>query len=225
MLFDIKNFIKNNTILHNLASMVSNFIPTFIIHNFEKYKAIRFTIENAYMDSINGDYLEFGSLTGSSLNHAINCYKKIYKKDYVKMFAFDSFKGFPESNHKIFKSENYIGSYEKVKKIGSKHPNCRIIKGFFSETLKDDFLKKEIKKISITFIDCDLAVSSKDIFEFIKPRLSFGSYLIIDDYYNIDFNKNSISKEFNKYFSKSEFQITGFFGLHGVIIRFFGNIE
>ena len=78
-------------------------------------------------------------------------------------------------------------------------------------------------KISSSLIQ--LFLTGVRIFEFIKPRLSFGSYLIIDDYYNIDFNKNSISKEFNKYFSKSEFQITGFFGLHGVIIRFFGNIE
>ena len=80
MLFDLKDLVKNNTFLHNLASIVSNLVPTFIIHNFEKFKAIRFTIENAYMDSIDGDYLEFGSLTGSSLNHAINCYKKIYKR-------------------------------------------------------------------------------------------------------------------------------------------------
>ena len=225
MLFDLKDLVKNNTFLHNIASIVSNLVPTFIIHNFEKFKAIRFTIENAYMDSIDGDYLEFGSLTGSSLNHAINCYKKIYKKENVKIFAFDSFEGFPEDNHKIFKSQNYTGNYEKVKKIALRHSNCRIIKGFFRNTLKDDNLKKEIKKISITFIDCDYAISSKDIFEFIKPKLSYGSYLIIDDFHNIDFNKNSISKEFNKLFNKSDYQITGYFGLHGVIIRFFGNQE
>ena len=225
MFLNFKNFIKDNSIIHNLASLISCFIPIFIVHNFEKYKIIRFTIENAYMDDIEGEYLEFGSLTGSSLNHAINCYKKTYINIKPKIFAFDSFEGFPEENHKIFRNNEFKGSYSKVKKIASKHDDCRVIKGFFDKTLKDETLKNEIKKISITFIDCDLAISSKDIFEFIKPRLSFGSFIIIDDFYNVDFKKNSIRHEFYKFFQNTDFEITNFFGLNGVVIRFFGNLK
>lgn len=225
MFLNIKNFIKNNSIIHNFASFISCFIPIFIVHNFEKYKIIRFTIENAYMDDIEGEYLEFGSLTGSSLNHAINCYKKTYINIKPKIFAFDSFEGFPEENHKIFRSNEFKGNYSKVKKIALKYDDCKVIKGFFDKTLKDETLKNEIKKISITFIDCDLAISSKDIFEFIKPRLSFGSFIIIDDFYNVDFKKNSIRHEFYKFFQNTDFEITNFFGLNGVVIRFFGNLK
>lgn len=221
MIRNIQNYIKNSTFVHNLASIFSNIIPTFILHNFEKYKIIRFTIENAFMDSIEGDYLEFGTFTGSSLNHSINCYKKIYKNQNIKIYSFDSFQGFPEENHKIFKSEDYIGNYSNALKIASKYKNCKIIKGFFKDTLNDDSLKNEIKKISIVFIDCDLAISSTDIFEFIKPRLNYGAFIIIDDFFNIDFNKKSIRNELYKKFDKADLEVTRYFGLQGVVFRYF----
>tara|TARA_Y100000996_G_C22513053_1_gene639246 strand:- start:84 stop:749 length:666 start_codon:yes stop_codon:yes gene_type:complete len=218
----IKNFIKDSLIVQNLASIFSNLIPTFILHNFEKYKVIRFTIENVFMDSVEGDYLEFGTFTGSSLNHAINSYKIIYKNQNTKIYSFDSFQGFPEENHKIFKSNDYLGNYSNAIKVASKYKNCKIVKGFFKDTLNDEVLKNEINKISIVFIDCDLAISSKDIFDFIKSRLSYGSFIIIDDFFNIDFAKNSIRNEFYKRFQKSDFEITRYFGLQGVVLRYLG---
>ena len=54
-----------------------------------------------------------------------------------------------------------------VKKLEEKFSNCKIIKGFFEETLKDEKIKNDIKRISFAFIDCDL-VFSKKCFEFIK---------------------------------------------------------
>ena len=142
-----------------------------------------------------------------------------------KIYTFDSFEGFPIENHKIFKSEDYIGNYSKVLNVSKKYKNCQVIKGFFKDTLKDKTLNNDIKKISVAFIDCDLAISSKDIFEFIKPKLNFGSFIIIDDFFNVDYNNQSIKQEFYKYFDISQFEITRYFGLQGVVIRYFGNSD
>ena len=216
-----KNYIKNSTIIHNLASLFINLIPTFVLHNVEKYKIIRYSIENTYMDSVKGDYLEFGTLTGSSLNHAINSYKKFHKNQNTYIYTFDSYEGFPVEIHKIFKSSDYIGNFNKVLKVASKYKNCEVVKGFFKDTLKKLKLRNKIKKISIVFIDCDLAKSSIDVFKFIKPRLSFGSLLIIDDFFNVDINKDSIKNQFYKHFKRKDFEVVRYFGLQGIVFRYF----
>ena len=110
----------------------------------------------------------------------------------MKFYGFDSFEGFPVEVHSEFSSAQFIPNYKLVKKLEKKFDNCSIIKGFFSETLKDKVIKENIKNISVAFIDCDLGLSSEPVFEFIKSRLSNGSYIVIDDFYNIDENKDSI---------------------------------
>ena len=91
-----------------------------------------------------------------------------------------------------FKSENFKADYNFVKKLEKKFNNCKIIKGYFKDSLKRDDIKKNINKISVAFIDCDIGFSAIDVFEFIKPRLSYGAFIMIDDYFNIDKTKNSI---------------------------------
>lgn len=217
----LKEIIKNSHFIQNIASFFINLIPSYVTHNLHKYKTIKNVIETAYMDSIHGDYLEFGTLTGSSLNHTINCFNKYNKADQRNIFCFDSFEGFPEINHKIFNNEDFIGDYQKVLKISLRYNKCKIVKGFFNETLKNEDIQMQIKNVAIVFIDCDYAKSSKIVFEFIKTRLSYGALLIIDDFYNIDYNKNSIMREFKKQFDKDQYEIISSFGLNGIVIRYF----
>ena len=53
-------------------------------------------------------------------------------------------------------------------------------------------------------------------------RLSNGAFIMIDDYFNIDANNNSILNEFNKHFevNKNVF-IYKYFGLSGVCFRYY----
>ena len=88
----------------------------------------------------------------------------------------------------------------------------------------NESLKKEIKNISLAFIDCDLAISCKPVFEFIKDRMVNGSFIVLDDYYHIDSEGNSIRKEFKQHFKidKNVF-IFSRYGLGGVVYQYIKN--
>jgi hypothetical protein len=196
-------YISNFRLLHNLASFFVNLLPIFIQHNISKYLQIRFLLNTTYADSIEGDYCEFGCFTGAALNHAVKTYNKIIRNDNsdsgkMRFFGFDSFEGFPVENHRIFKSKNFKPNYKLAKELEKQYPRqVFIIKGFFRDSLLD---LKNIKKIAIAFIDCDIYESAQDVFKFIKPRLIKGSYVMIDDCYNIDKNGKSIYLSLKKNF-------------------------
>ena len=174
------------------------------------------------MDKTEGDYCEFGCFTGASLNHVLKLTSKNNFLKNKKIYGFDSFKGFPKEIHSVFKSKNFIADYEKVKKLEIKNNGrCKIVKGFFNDVLEEQGVQEEIKKISLAFIDCDLAISSKPVFKFIKSRLINGSFIVIDDYFNVDEKGNSIRKEFLKNFelNKNVYQFSTY-GLGGIVYQY-----
>ena len=208
--------------LHTIASYFVSILPFFIIHNFSKYHELRKTLKIIEMDETDGDYCEFGCFTGASLTHSlrITSGKEFFKKKIF--YGFDSFEGFPEEAHKIYKSEDFSADYNEVKKIEKNSKGrCKIIKGFFEESLTNNLIKKNISKISLAFIDCDLALSSIPVFLFIKGRLVNGSFIIIDDYFNIDKNGRSIRAEFLKTFAvDKEIFLFSTYGLGGGVFRY-----
>ncbi len=214
------SILANSNILQWFASRFIIFLPLPITHNLSKYILINKIIYTIYIDQIKGDYTEFGCFTGSCLKHASRCIKK-YNLD-RKIFGFDSFKGFPEEVHKEFKSEFFKSDYYSIKKLEKKFSNIEIVKGYFSESLNSNNIKDKVKKISFSFIDCDLAISAKDVFKFISDRQTNGSFIMIDDFYNLDTNNNSIREEFFKYFNlnKNVFLHSNF-GIGGVCFRYF----
>jgi O-methyltransferase len=211
--------------LHTVASYFVSILPFFIIHNFSKYHELRKTLKIIEMDETDGDYCEFGCFTGASLTHSlrITSGKEFFKKKIF--YGFDSFEGFPEEAHKIYKSEDFSADYDEVKKIEKNSKGrCKIIKGFFEESLTDNLIKEKINKISLAFIDCDLALSSIPVFSFIKSRLVNGSFIIIDDYFNIDKNGRSIRAEFLKTFAiDKEIFLFSTYGLGGVVFRYYSS--
>ena len=219
-------FISRNRFIHNLASYFVIKLPLFILHNFSKYFSIRKILYSINIDNIKGDYCEFGCFTGASLNHALNTHRNYMKSRKMQFYGFDSFQGFPVEVHKEFKSKNFKSDYRIVRKLEKKFDNCKVVKGFFEDSLNDENIKSSIQKISFAFIDCDIAPSSKKVFEFIKPRLSNGAYIMIDDFYNLDKNGENIHKIFREYFDINKDVFThSYFGNEGVIFRFFKKDE
>lgn len=219
----ILKIISRLSFLHKLASMMVSFLPFFILHNFSKYHELRKSVQIIEMDEIDGDYCEFGCFTGAALNHVLRITSKNKFLSQKKIYGFDSFEGFPEEIHKKFKSEDFIANYDDVKKIEEKsNGRCKIIKGFFNEVLNEEKIKNEIQKISLVFVDCDLAISSEPVFNFIKNRLVNGSFIVIDDYYNIDKNGKSIRQEFLKNFEiNKEVFLFSTYGLGGIVFKYY----
>ena len=216
--------ISNLTFLHSIYSFLINLIPGFLIHNTSKYIAIKKVLINLWIDQIQGDCIEFGIFTGSSFKHTIRTEKKINRNNKDACFyGLDSFEGFPDNDHPFFQDVNFKSSFKRAKKIENKfRGRAFVFKGYFSDSLSRESKLININKLKFVNIDCDLYISSIEPIDFIIPRLSKGAYIIIDDFTNQDPEGNSIRNLFYDKFKNHNFQITNFFGIDGVVIRYFG---
>lgn len=220
-MFNTFRFIANSRWIHNIVSYAVNILPILLTHNLSKYISIKKVLYAVKIDMIDGDYCEFGCFTGACLNHALNFHKLNMPNCRMNFYGFDSFEGFPEEVHSEFSSDQFTPNFKLVKKLEQKFKNCKIVKGFFSDSLNQDEVKDNIKKVSVAFIDCDLGISAEPVFEFIKDRLSDGAYIIIDDFFNVDQKKDSILKRFKKYFRINEnVFVHNYFGNAGIVFKY-----
>ena len=225
----IKKFVANSRIVHNLVSVFVNLLPDFITHNFSKHSTISKCMLNLNYDNIEGFYCEFGCFSGASINHALRTHKKFSEEKKVlnylnrKFYGFDSFSGFPDEVHPEYKSKNFKTTYEFVKKLENEYKNCKIIKGYFDDVLSQDRFKN-FESIAFAFVDCDIYISAVPVFNFISHKLAHGSYLMIDDCYNIDKNGKSIFQALkeNENLFKKLIYISNY-GLNGAVFKYYEN--
>ena len=50
----------------------------------------------------------------------------------------------------------------------------------------------KVDKICFAFVDCDIYESSIEVFEYLKPRMVSGGFIMIDDFLNVDNNGKTI---------------------------------
>lgn len=209
-------FLKLQTII---LSFLINFIKGDYYHNVSKFYEIFKIWNNIKLDSIKGNYIEFGIYKGKSLIHSYKTYKKIFKKSPdIKFYGLDSFSGFPVENHDFYNSSNFSVSSEKVIKSFKKYEEIEVIDGYFDEILNSEetLLNNEF---SFVFIDCDIYESSLDIFQYIKGKVANGGFIMIDDFTSIDKNGNSIQKAFAQYFTINKDVILFDFYSNGQVFR------
>ena len=221
---------KLNFLQNWLSSIISRINPA-VIHNVEKYYAIKKVHYLSAIENIEGDYLEFGVFTGSSFCHSIRCCKNLfsYNKELsnTKFYGFDSFEGFGELEnndlHPFYTDQNFQTSYNKVhKRVKNVSENLefKLIKGFFSDTLKDSPQKMGIKKSRIVFIDSDTYSSSRDAFNFISSTIQLGTFIILDDYFSYRGNENKgVALAFNDFIKKNNINVRNVFtyGMGGAV--------
>ncbi|NQT29337.1 MAG: class I SAM-dependent methyltransferase [Candidatus Saganbacteria bacterium] len=173
------------------------------------YKAAAFVASNM----IEGDYLEFGSASGSTFISAFRALEEAFHNAYtpsfwnteqdcierskswrkMRFFAFDSFQGLPKPTGVDCLSHDFVEgkfshSQEDFKKNiarqGILQNRTVIVPGWFKDTLNANLVKKHnIKKASIVHIDCDLYESAKQVLAFVTPLLVDGTVIIFDDWY------------------------------------------
>jgi hypothetical protein len=129
-----------------------------------------------------GHIVEFGSLRGGSAIFMAHAAKNLLPG--TQVISFDTFAGFPGTNSEIdvFRKEEF----EKVDldelrahaaSLGL--DNLTFIEGSFEDTAPGAL--KEIERVCLAHIDCDVYDAVAFCYEQVKPYLTDDAYLIFDD--------------------------------------------
>lgn len=99
--------------------------------------------------------------------------------------------------------------------------NTHLIKGFYSESLKNKEMLSEYSFISaaVVLIDCDLYEATLDVLDFIYDKLQVGTVVLFDDWNCFDADdkkgeRRAVSEFLSKY-SSFKFENIGNYGWHG----------
>lgn len=210
-------FLAKLEFLQTIASSFIAKINPAVIHNVEKYYALKKVHYLSSIEELEGDYIEFGVFTGSSFCHSLKCYRNVFdsfKKYDMKFFGFDSFEGFGNIDegdlHPFYTDQNFKTDYDKVNKRiakAAKNIEYSLIKGYFNESLKDGPASMGITKARIIFVDSDTYSSSKDALDFVKGVCQLGTYVILDDYYSYrGSSKKGVYKAFSEFLNTEPFK-------------------
>ena len=128
---------------------------------------------------VEGDIWECGVYKGGTAAMMAKILKK--HGPWKKLFLFDTFAGMPDTNpekdlHK--KGDFSETSLEEVKQYVQEPDLCIFRRGLIPDT----FAGLESKKIAFAHINVNIYRSILDCLEFIWPRLSFGAFIVFDDY-------------------------------------------
>jgi len=150
---------------------------------YNAFKALSF-------NGIDGDYVEFGCCGGMTFALAYHEATKHGHK--AKLWAFDSFQGLPapkeaKDSHPKWVEHKMSTTLEQFHKLCAANQVPRdaynVIPGFYDKTLPAMSCTDGPKDIALAYIDCDLYSSTKDVLEFLTPRLKHGMIIAFDDYF------------------------------------------
>lgn len=210
-------FLSKLTKLQDLTSILIARINPAIIHNVDKYTAIKKSFYLSALEDIRGNYFEFGVFTGSSFCHSIRCSKALESFNLnmraTKFYGFDSFEGFGEltddDQHPFFVNSNFKTSLDSVLKRVSKitsEDKFQLIPGFFSDSLKNGPNALGIEgAASIIFIDSDTHSSAQQALVFCRQLIQDGTIFILDDYFAYKGNpKKGVANAFTQFIDEHQ---------------------
>jgi hypothetical protein len=124
-----------------------------------------------------GHLMEFGVYRGSS----INLIGRLNPKRTVH--GFDSFHGLPDDWRGW---RDTAGSYSLRGHPPRTRRNVKLHPGLFADVLPD-WLRENPGEIAFAHIDCDLYQSAKTVLDLIAGRLTAGTVIVFDEYFNFPF--------------------------------------
>jgi hypothetical protein len=210
-MFDL---VKRSHWLQTVVVRLLSALPPAIEHNIEKTRAIKKAFYFAFLEHIEGDYLEFGTFEGTSLIAAFESDLNFRTTDTPgrTFWGFDSFEGFKYFNerdrHPFFKEGEFASSYEQTRRRLEKHfkgrAEWKLVNGYFEDSIQakaaPDF---GIEKISVALIDCDLGTPALLALNFMRPALQNGTVLILDDYFAYQGSqRNGVAGAFQQFQSR-----------------------
>jgi len=175
-----------------------------ISHNIAKNKAIGLIFWWSAVESVQGDYVEFGVATGNSLRGAELAEKRAFSKKlsipkiHRRIFGFDTFGAFSSEAvidlHSNWSGSSFSDEFQKVNKRFKKSDNVKLFQvdvlDFQSslDLTKENIFPTEIEKIAIAMFDMDLYQPTRVALECVYTRLDVGSILIFDEYFGFKGN-------------------------------------
>jgi hypothetical protein len=124
--------------------------------------------------TIDGLYVEFGVFTGGTIRFIA---RRIGQHT---IHGFDSFKGLPE----VWSGFNLgRGAFDLGGRLPRVPNNVRLHRGYFGESLPT-WLGDNPGQVAFIHLDCDLYNSTKTVLTLIAPRLSSGTVVLFDEYFN-----------------------------------------
>jgi hypothetical protein len=123
---------------------------------------------------VDGHYLEFGVYTGGTIRYIA---KRVGQRT---VHGFDSFEGFAEVwagfslGNKTFDNK---GQLPRVPK------NVLLHRGYFDTSLPK-WLEDNPGPVAFVHVDCNLYSSTKTVLDLLAPRLTKGSVILFDEYFN-----------------------------------------
>lgn len=121
--------------------------------------------------AVDGLVLEFGVASGQSVNFIADQIKD------ERIHGFDSFEGLPEAWTATYKKGHFAGSLPVVR------DNVELHVGWFDKSLPA-FLSQHPGPVSYLHIDCDLYSSTATVFDLLGDRITAGTVVVFDEYFN-----------------------------------------
>lgn len=149
---------------------------------------MQFCITDVCDRGIPGDLLEAGVWRGG-MTVFMRGVLKARGDNLRRVWVADSFSGLPDHDSALdsfgWKPGDMAVSLEEVKsnfaRYGLLDDQVVFVKGFFADTLPH----ASISTLSVLRLDADLYESTRDVLNFLYPKLSIGGYAIFDDYQNL----------------------------------------
>lgn len=152
------------------AAFAEEHMPSALILNSQK-DVLALSIQRAPEEGL---ALEFGVAGGDSI-------KFLAEHTNRQIHGFDSFEGLPEDWGGRHEEK---GHYSTGGNLPDVPINVTLHRGWFEDTVPA-FLDTNEETVAFAHIDCDLYSSTKTVLDAIAPRLSAGSILVFDEFFNI----------------------------------------
>lgn len=174
----------------------------------DKFELLSYAVS---MIKVEGLILEFGVYEGETINVIASMLKN------KTVFGFDSFEGLPETWRFGFEKGTFA-----INKLPKVRGNVILIKGWFDETLPE-FREKHNQQISFIHIDCDLYSSTKVVFDSLGDKITPGTIIVFDEFFNYPAWREGEYKAFSEFVKERniKFEYIGFVKYHeqvGVLV-------
>lgn len=176
------------------------------------------------------NYFEFGVYNGSTLI-AMTRALEAADLNHVRVFGFDTFAGLPEfassDCHGHWKPGDFNSSIDFTRSVLEHErvdmSKVELVKGLFSDSCSPDFIqRRNIKKVSLVMIDCDLYQSTVDALAFCKDVFADTSIVMFDDWFPLADRNEGEKPAWNEFLAaNSEWKADELFTYapHGIVFK------